>query len=104
MQVKGKYLELRLEKADVLERLEAECGEEDLETIINNGTLKLEDADLHGNFYKTFWRTKVLSVTVSSSNMWGLEYRLAPPPFREGSMTPLPPPPKKNLTPFLRRL
>jgi hypothetical protein len=50
MQVKGKYLELRLEKADVLERLEAECGEEDLETIINNGTLKLEDADLHGNF------------------------------------------------------
>jgi hypothetical protein len=52
MQVKGKYLELRLEKSDVLERLEAECGEEDLETIINNGTLKLEDADLHGNFYK----------------------------------------------------
>ena len=47
-QVKGKYLELRLEKADLLERLEEECGDEDIEAILNNGALKLEAADLQG--------------------------------------------------------
>ena len=46
--MKGKYLELRLEKSDVLERLEAECGDDDMEAIINNGSLRLEESDLQG--------------------------------------------------------
>jgi hypothetical protein len=46
--VKGKYLELRLEKSEVLLRLEEECGEENIQDIINNPTLKLDTADLQG--------------------------------------------------------
>ena len=48
MQAHRDYLELRLEKADLLERLEEECGDEDIEAILNNGALKLEAADLQG--------------------------------------------------------
>jgi hypothetical protein len=46
LKVKGKYLELRLD------RLEMECGEEDLQDILNNPTLKLISGDLE---YSTGW-------------------------------------------------